>query len=134
MFLEELNRRIRENGINLRLSCIYFFQNISQLPDHSHKTQRTSLSLRMSRIYLGLRPLFQGSLSPSHILHSCNACCLPHPDKNTRKKQHSVNAHTKPLSEKHNLVPRVLSYPPYGAKRWSRGSRAKLFLREESFV
>ena len=34
-----------------------------------------------------LRPLFQGSLSPSHILPSCNACCLPHPDKNTRKKQ-----------------------------------------------
>ena len=28
MFLEELNRRIRENGINLRLSCIYYlFQN-----------------------------------------------------------------------------------------------------------
>ena len=51
MFLEELNRRIRENGINLRLSCMYFFQNISQLPDHSHKTQRT-LSLRISRIYL----------------------------------------------------------------------------------
>ena len=34
-----------------------------------------------------LRPLFQGSLSPSHILPSYNACCLPHPDKNTRKKQ-----------------------------------------------
>ena len=87
MFLEELNWRIRENGINLRLSCIYFFQNISQLPDHCHKTQRISLSLRISRIYLGLRPLFQGSLSPSHILPSCNACCLPHPDKNTPKKQ-----------------------------------------------
>ena len=52
MFLEELNRRIRENGINLGLSCMYFFQNISQLPDHCHKTQRTSLSLRISRIYL----------------------------------------------------------------------------------
>ena len=52
MSLEELNRRIRENGINLRLSCMYFFQNISQLPDHWHKTQRTSLSLRISRIYL----------------------------------------------------------------------------------
>ena len=41
-----------------------------------------------------------------------------------------------------NLVPRVLSYPPYRAskrerdpgKRWSRGSRTKLILREESFV
>ena len=41
-----------------------------------------------------------------------------------------------------NLVPRVLSYPPHGArererdpgKRWSRGSRPKLILREESFV
>ena len=35
----------------------------------------------------GLRPLFQGSLSPSHILPSCNTGCLPYPDKNTRKKQ-----------------------------------------------
>ena len=42
----------------------------------------------------------------------------------------------------HNLVPRVLSYPPYGArererdagKRWSHDSRTELFLREESFV
>ena len=40
-----------------------------------------------------------------------------------------------------NLVPRVLSYPPPWSererdpgKRWSRGSRTKLFLREESFV
>ena len=39
-----------------------------------------------------------------------------------------------------NLVPTVLSYPPYGArerdlgKYWSRGSRTKLILREESFV
>ena len=96
MFLEELNRRIRENGINLRLSRMYFFplqysihlfQNISRLPAHCHKTQHTSLSLRISRIYLGLRPLFQGSLSPFHILPSCNACCLPYPDKNTRKIQ-----------------------------------------------
>ena len=40
-----------------------------------------------------------------------------------------------------NLVPRVLSYPPPWSererdpgKRWSRGSRTKLFLREDSFV
>ena len=59
MFLEELNRRIRENGINLRLSCVYFFQNISQLPDHCHKTQRTSLSLRIARIYLGSDHFFK---------------------------------------------------------------------------
>ena len=52
MFLEELNQRIRKNEINLRLSCIYLFQNISRLPDHCHKTQRTSLSFRISRIYL----------------------------------------------------------------------------------
>ena len=45
-----------------------------------------SLSFRISRIYW-LRPLFQGSLSPSHILPSCNACCLPYPDKNTRRKE-----------------------------------------------
>ena len=52
MFLEELNRRIRENGINLRLSGIHLFQNISRMPDHCHKTQRTSLSFWISRIYL----------------------------------------------------------------------------------
>ena len=32
-----------------------------------------------------IRP--QGSLSPSHIRPSCNACCLPYPDNYTRKKQ-----------------------------------------------
>ena len=36
---------------------------------------------------LWLRLLFQGSLSPSYILPSCNACCLPYPDKNTRNNQ-----------------------------------------------
>ena len=44
MFLGELNRRIRENGINLRLSCIYPFQNISRLPEHCHKTLSRFLS------------------------------------------------------------------------------------------
>ena len=107
MFLEELNRRIRESGINLRLSRMYFFQNISQLPDHCHKTQRTSLSLRISRIYLGLRPLFQGSLSPFHILPSATLVVYHMPikirEKNTVLTQHSVNAHTNPLSEKQSL-------------------------------
>ena len=46
MFLEELNRRILENGIDLRLSDIYLLQNISRLPDHRHKTQRISLSFQ----------------------------------------------------------------------------------------
>ena len=71
MFLEELNRRIRANGINLRLSCIYLFQNISRLPDHSHKTQRTSRSFRISRIYLVTQITFSGileSLSHSSLL------------------------------------------------------------------
>ena len=85
MFLEELNRRIRENGINLRLSCIYLFQNISRQPDHCHKTQRTSLSFRITRIYLVTQTTFSGILES--LSHS----------------QHSVNAHTKPLSEKQSL-------------------------------
>ena len=33
-FLEELNRRIRENGTNLRLPCTYLLQ-VSPLPDHA---------------------------------------------------------------------------------------------------
>ena len=67
MFLEELNRRIRENGINLTLSCIYLFQHISRLPDNCHKTQRTSLSFRISLIYLVAQTTFSGILeSLSH--------------------------------------------------------------------
>ena len=62
MFLEELNRRILENGINLRLSYIYLFQNISRLPDHRHKKQRTSLSFLISRIYLLTQTTFSGIL------------------------------------------------------------------------
>ena len=64
MFLEELNRRIRENGINLTLSCIYLFQNISWLPDHCHKIQRNSLSFRtcISLIYLVTQTTFSGIL------------------------------------------------------------------------
>ena len=67
MLLEELNWGIRENGINSRLSCLYLFQNISRLPDHWHKTQRTSLSFRISRIYLVTQTTFSGLLeSVSH--------------------------------------------------------------------
>ena len=67
MFLEELNRRIHENGINLTLSCIYLFQNNSGLPDHWHKTQLTSLSFRISLIYLVTQTIFSGILeSLSH--------------------------------------------------------------------
>ena len=67
MFLEELNRRIRENGINLTLSCIYLFQHISRLPNNCHKTQRTSLSFRISLIYLVTQTTFSGILeSLSH--------------------------------------------------------------------
>ena len=67
MFLEELNRRILENGINLTLSYIYLFQNISRLPDHRHKTQRTSLSFQIARIYLVTQTTFSGILeSLSH--------------------------------------------------------------------
>ena len=52
--------------VNL-LSCIYLFQNISRLPDHCHKTQRTLLSLQISRIYLVTQTTFSGILeSLSH--------------------------------------------------------------------
>ena len=40
-----------------------------------------------SHLFSDSDQFFLGSLSPSHILPSCNACCLPYPDKNTRKKQ-----------------------------------------------
>ena len=67
MFLEELNRRIRENRINLRLSRIYLSKNISRLPDHYHKTHRLSLSFRISCIYLVTQTTFAGIIeSLSH--------------------------------------------------------------------
>ena len=48
--LEELNQRIRENGLTFRLPCIYFFDNICQLPA-LHKTECTSFSSWISHIY-----------------------------------------------------------------------------------
>ena len=69
MFLEELNRRIHESGLNLRLPCIPY-------------NTGTSLSLRISRMYLATQTTFQGSkLSPSYIILSFNACCSSFPDK-----------------------------------------------------
>ena len=68
MFLEELNRRVRENGINLTLSRIYLFKNISRLPDHYHKTQRTSLSFRISHMCFVTQTTFSGILES--LLHS----------------------------------------------------------------
>ena len=60
---EVLNRRIRENGINLRLSCIYLFQNISRLPSALTLSQNTfSLSFRISRVYLVTQSTFSGIL------------------------------------------------------------------------
>ena len=103
MFLEELNRRIRENRINLRLSRIYLFKNIFRLPDHYHKTQRLSLSFRISRIYLVTQTTFLGILDS--LPHSSQLQRLLFPisrQKYAQKKnnniltQHSVNAHTKP--------------------------------------
>ena len=91
MFLEELNRRICENGINLRLSCIYLFQNISRMRDHCHKTQRTLLSFRDPVTFF---PAVM--LVVYHIPVKIR-------EKNNVLTQRSVNVHTKPLSEKQSL-------------------------------
>ena len=46
---------------------IHLFQNICRLPDHSHKTPRSLLSFRLSRIYLVTQTTFSGILeSLSH--------------------------------------------------------------------
>ena len=46
---------------------IHLFQNISRLPDYSHKTTRSSLSFRFCRIYLVTQTTFSGILeSLSH--------------------------------------------------------------------
>ena len=103
---------ICENGLNFRLLCIYFCKNISQLPGHliKHSIQCTLLSFWISRIHSATLTTFSGILTPSYVLPSCNSCCLPFPDKNKGKNivlnQHSVNGHTKPLSEKQRLSER----------------------------
>ena len=51
-------------GLLSRSGLQYFihpFQNISRLPDHSHETERTSLSFRISRIYLVTQTLSHSS-------------------------------------------------------------------------
>ena len=64
-------------------------------PDSSHLFSDSDHFFRDPRIPLTFFPAF-------------TACCLPYPNKNTQEKsnvltQHSVNAHTKPLSEKQSL-------------------------------
>ena len=98
-FLEELNQRIRENGINLRLPCIYLFQ-VS--PFHCHKTQRTSLSFWISRIYLVTQTTFSDSWVPLTFFPAATLVVY-HIRIKTREKinvltQHSVKANTKPLT------------------------------------
>ena len=103
-FLEELNQRIRENGINLRLPCIYLFQ-VS--PFHCHKTQRTSLSFWISRIYLVTQTTFSDSWVPLTFFPAATLVVY-HIRIKMREKinvltQHSVKANTKPLSERQSL-------------------------------
>ena len=97
MSLEELNYIICENGLNFRLPCI----------SNIFKHFPGAWSLHKPQLTLPFK-ITHGSLSPSYILPSCKACCLPFPDKNKRKNivltQHSVNVHTKPLSEKQTVL------------------------------
>ena len=110
-FLEELNRRIRENGTNLRLPCTYLLQ-VSPLPDHAQ------WSLPQNIAYFAFFPDFSHLFSDSDhffgdpwvpLTFSPTATLIVyHILIKIRKKinvltQHSVNAHTKPLSEKQSL-------------------------------
>ena len=109
MFLEELNRRIRENGINLRLSCIYLFQNIfpaawslpqntasfAFFPDFSHLFSDSDHFFRDPWVPLTFFPA--ATLVVYHIPIKIR-------EKNNGLTHHSVNAHTKPFrSEKQSL-------------------------------
>ena len=108
IFLEELNRRIRENGINLRLSCIYLFQNIfpaawslpqntasfAFFPDFSHLFSDSDHFFRDPWVPLTFFPA--ATLVVYHIPIKIR-------EKNNVLTQHSVNAHTKPLSGKQSL-------------------------------
>ena len=107
-FLEELNPRIRENGTNLRLPCIYLFQvsrpdpwslvqNIAYFAfflDFSHLFSDSDHFFRDPWVPLTFFPA--GTLIVYHIL-------IKILEKNNVLTQHSVNAHTKPLSEKQSL-------------------------------
>ena len=107
MFLEELNCTICEDGLNFWLLCIYFFKNISQLPGNLIKHSILCFLSGFFAFIQRLWVLFQGSLlsltffpaatlAVYHFLIKIN-------EKNIVLTQHSVNTHTKPLSEKQRL-------------------------------
>ena len=92
------------NKFNLRLPCIYLFQ-VS--PFHCHKTQRTSLSFWISRIYLVTQTTFSDSWVPLTFFPAATLVVY-HIRIKMREKinvltQHSVKANTKPLSERQSL-------------------------------
>ena len=110
MFLEELNGRIRENGINLRLSCIKAY-----LPLSKHFPAAWSLPQNTAyfAFFLDFSHLFSESdhrdpWVPLTFVQAATlvACHIPIiiREKNNFFTQHSVNAYTKPLSEKQRRV------------------------------
>ena len=105
-FLEELNRRIRENGTNLRLPCIYLFQ-VSPLPDQWSLPQNIAyfaFFLDFSHLFSDSDHFFRDLWVPLTFFPAATIIVY-HILIKIREKinvltQHSVNAHTKPLSEK----------------------------------
>ena len=108
-FLEELNRRIRENGTNLRLPCIYLFQ-VSPLPDQWSLPQNIAyfaFFLDFSHLFSDSDHFFRDLWVPLTFFPAATLIVY-HILIKIREKinvltQHSVNAHTKPLSEKQSL-------------------------------
>ena len=98
MFLEELNRRIRENGWNFGLPWICIFKNISPLPSHF------TFFLDFSHLFSDSDNFFRDPWVPFTFFRAATFAVNNFPikirEQNIVLTQHSAKAHTNPLSKK----------------------------------
>ena len=91
MFLEELNRRIRENGLNFRLPWICIFKNISRLPSHF------AFFLDFSHLFSDSDNFFRDPWVPLTFFRAATFAVNHFPikirEKNVVLTQHSAKAH-----------------------------------------
>ena len=101
MFLEELNRRIRENGRNFGLPWICIFKNISRLPSHF------AFFLDFWHLFSDSDNFFRDPWVPLTFFPAATFAVNHFPikilEQNIVLTQHSAKANTSPLSEKRRL-------------------------------
>ena len=105
--IEELNRKIRENGINSRLSCIYSFKTLPGCLITATNTAYFAFFPDFSNLFSDSDYSFWDPWVPLTFFPAVTLVVYHIPikirEKNNLLTQHSVNAHTTPLSEKKSL-------------------------------